>query len=213
MAILKDGVNGGFTGKVGSVIGYQLNGKWVIKGLPKYSKKNKKGTGKQNSCRSKFTLMQYFLASVLDFIRVGFNLEAKSKGLSAHNLAKSYNMLHAFNADGQIDYAKIRLSQGKLIGPENPAAAAHKAGILFSWDPGLQADYERRYDQVMLLAFDAEGGRAYNSVSGNRRSIGQEVLVIPESKKAKRFHTWIAFISDDRQSISNSVYLGEVAFA
>ncbi|MFD2338304.1 hypothetical protein ACFSNA_18085 [Pedobacter mendelii] len=44
MAILNNGINGGFTDKVGSVIGYQLNGKWVIKGLPKASKKKQIGS-------------------------------------------------------------------------------------------------------------------------------------------------------------------------
>lgn len=42
MALLNDGINGGFTGKAGSIIGYQLNGKWIIKGLPKLSKKIRK---------------------------------------------------------------------------------------------------------------------------------------------------------------------------
>ena len=59
--MLNDGINGGFTGKVRSVIGYQLNGKWIIKGLPKVSRKNKIGTEKQNLSRRKFTLMQLFL--------------------------------------------------------------------------------------------------------------------------------------------------------
>lgn len=69
MAILNDGINGGFTGKAGSVIGYQLNGKWIIKGLPRLSRKNKKGTVEQNACRNKFTLMQMFLSKVLGYIR------------------------------------------------------------------------------------------------------------------------------------------------
>lgn len=210
MAILKDGVNGGFTGKVGSVIGYQLNGKWVIKGLPKLSKKNKKGTGKQNACRSKFSLMQYFLATVLDFIRVGFNLESKSRGMSAHNVAKSYNMLNAFDAEGKIDFSKIRLSHGTLLTPENPTSQSYNEGILFSWDKQLHAGYERKTDQVMLMAFDPDKNIAFNKVSGNRRNEGEELLLIPERNRLHDYHTWIAFIADDRESISDSIYLGLV---
>jgi hypothetical protein len=210
MAILKDGVNGGFTGKVGSVIGYQLNGKWVIKGLPKLSKKNKKGTDKQNKCRSKFTTIQTFLSYVLDFIRVGFNLEAKAKGMSAHNFAKSYNMLHAFNGNGEIDYSRIKLAQGKLLGPADAAVQVHQNGLLFCWDQQISAGYERRSDQVMLLAFHAEGGFAYRRLSGNRRSAGQELLEIPRERISMGYHTWMAFIADDRQSISDSIYLGKV---
>jgi hypothetical protein len=39
MAILEDGPNGGFRGKVGSVYGYNLNGKCVIRGARKKSTK------------------------------------------------------------------------------------------------------------------------------------------------------------------------------
>ncbi len=35
MAVLKNGANGGFSGKVGSIVGYELNGQDVIRGLPK----------------------------------------------------------------------------------------------------------------------------------------------------------------------------------
>ncbi|MNL13348.1 hypothetical protein D3C87_1342520 [compost metagenome] len=34
MAILKAGINGPFSGKVGSVVGYELNGQTVIRSLP-----------------------------------------------------------------------------------------------------------------------------------------------------------------------------------
>jgi len=33
MAILKNGANGGFSGKVGSIVGYELSGQDVIRGL------------------------------------------------------------------------------------------------------------------------------------------------------------------------------------
>ena len=69
--------------------------------------------------------MQTFLSYVLDFIRVDFNLEAKAKGMSAHNLAKSYNMVHAFNENGEIDFSRIMLAQGKLLGPANAAVQVH----------------------------------------------------------------------------------------
>ena len=132
MAILNDGINGGFTGKVGSVIGYQLNGKWVIKGLPKVSRKNKIGTEKQNLSRRKFTLMQLFLREVLGYIRIGFNLEAKKRMMTAHNVAKSLNMLQAFNEDNTIDFSKITLTYGNLTGAQSSSHFADDAGIHFT---------------------------------------------------------------------------------
>lgn len=212
MAILKDGVNGGFTGKVGSVIGYQLNGQWVIKGLPKPNKKNKKGTADQNKCRGKFTLMQGFLSTVLYFIRVGFNLEAKLRMISAHNVAKSYNMLHAFSEDGQIIYSKIRLTQGDLQGADEPTVAAAENGLQFSWNNKLVTGFQNTDDQVMLLAYNKESKKAYYFLSGARRKKGTDLLEIPDFYKGNAFHTWISFIADDRESISNSVYVGLIIY-
>jgi len=212
MAILNDGINGGFTGKVGSVIGYQLNGKWIIKALPKPSKKNKKGTDQQNKCRSKFSLIQSFLSRILDFIRVGFHLEAKSKGMSAHNAAKSYNMLHAFDEQGNIDYTKIRLCQGNLLPVENASVKVSENGLLFQWDTQNGAGYIRADDQVMLMAFDENINLAVRTVSGNRRRSGEHLLKIPQYGMGLRFHTWIAFVADNRESISNSVYLGTIEY-
>lgn len=207
MATLKDGINGGFTGKVGSVIGYQLNGKWVIKGLPKLSNKNKKGTDKQNKCRSKFSLIQSFLSYVLDFIHVGFHLYARAKHMSAHNAAKSYNMLYAFDEQGQIDYTQVRLCQGNLLPPENAVVKAAENGLLFNWDIQNSAGYIRANDQVMLMAYDENSNLAFRTVSGNRRRSGEQLLKIQEHGIGKRYHTWMAFIADNRESISNSVYL------
>lgn len=156
MAILNDGINGGFTGKVGTVVGYQLNGKWVIRSLPKSSIKNRVGTSKQQNCRHKFVQMQHFLSRVLGFIRVGFNLEARAGQMSAHNAAKSYNMIHAFDDAGTIDYSKVRLTQGILPGPQNAAVQVSPKGLRFTWENSYEENTERAYDQVMLMAFNGK---------------------------------------------------------
>ncbi|WP_410219572.1 DUF6266 family protein [Pedobacter sp.] len=112
MAVIKDGINGGFTGTVGIVSGYYLYGKWVIRAKRTPSLKNKIGSARQNACRSKFSLMQQFLKPIVGFVRIGFNMESKKRMMSAHNVAKSYNMLNAQQANGEIDYAKVCLTYG-----------------------------------------------------------------------------------------------------
>ncbi|WP_316832380.1 DUF6266 family protein [Pedobacter aquatilis] len=212
MAILNEGINGGFTGKVGSVIGYQLNGKWVIRGLPKFSQKNKIGTAKQQVCRKKFTLMQHFLAGVFYYIKTGFNLESKRRGISAHNAAKSFNMINAFNEAGEIDYSKIILTYGVLEQPNVPKHYIDDSGLHFSWEINSTGGNGRTTDQVMVLAYNKTNKRADCIFSGNRRYIGKETLEIPNLTKGDTFHTWISFISDDRTSISISVYIGQITY-
>lgn len=210
MATFKQGINGGFTGKVGSVIGYQLNGKWVMKGLPKPSPKNKKGTVQQKACRSGFTKMQHFLKPLIIFIRVGYNLESKLRMMTVHNAAKSYNMLNALDANGDIDCTKICLTFGSLIGAENPSVVKDDAGLHFRWENNAANNWVRENDQVMVIAYNVIAQRAYFKLSGARRSDGMETIEIPAFEKDNELHTWISFIADNRQSIAMSSYTGNI---
>lgn len=216
MAILNSGPNGGFSGKAGSVVGYYRYGKWVIRGLPRYSPKNKAGSAEQNKYRSRFSKIQAFLKPILPFIRVGFNLEAKRNGNSAHNSAKSWNMLNAFNEDGEIDYTAFRFSMGDLPGAVDAAVDEGENQLIFTWrDNSKDAGSEwifREDDQVMILICDTKTNISFGIMSGARRSSEREVIAIERFKNATDHHMWISFISDDRQLIANSCYVGMVRF-
>ena len=111
MAIIENGINGGLTGTVGTVTGYYLHGKYVIRSKRKTSKKNKIGCATQ---RSRLTIMQQFLKPIVGFVKIGFNMESKKRMMTTHNVAKSYNMLNSQNANGAIDYAKVCLTYGNI---------------------------------------------------------------------------------------------------
>lgn len=219
MAILTGGINGGFSGKAGSYVGYYQHGKWVIRGLPKLSRKNKKGTKKQNLCRSKFKRMQYFLGPILSFIRIGFNLEGKKNGNTAHNSAKSWNMLNGFDDNGELNYPAIRVSSGYLEGAADANVEGNDHELIFTWRDN--SDYEgdfsqktrlRSMDQVMLLAYDVKHNQVYSIFSGARRKACREVLEINTPLANQEFHTWISFIADNRESISQSIYTGKITY-
>lgn len=210
MAIVTGGINGPFKGKVGSIIGYQLNGQNVIKGLPKKSAKNKRGSIAQKACRSKFIKIQRFLKPILPFIQIGFNMEARSRLLSAHNAAKSYSLLNAFTVDGELDYSKVMVTYGDLPKPLNVKVETDDIGLHFSWTDNSDRRADHSNDQVMLLAYDIAEGFPYFMFSGARRKAVQETLAISKRSKGKELHLWIAFISDNRQQISMSTYVGTV---
>lgn len=212
MAIVTGGINGPFKGKVGSIIGYQLNGQNVIKGLPKKSAKNKRGSVAQKACRSKFIKIQQFLKPILPFIQIGFNMEARSRQLSAHNAAKSYSLLNAFTVDGELDYSKVLVTYGDLPSPLDVNVDKDDVGLHFTWTDNSTRRTDQSNDQVMLLAYDLEKGDTHFMFSGARRKAGHETLEISKGSKGKELHLWIAFISDDRQLISMSTYAGSVAW-
>jgi hypothetical protein len=212
MAIIENGANGGFTGKAGSVTGYYANGKWIIRGLRKLSAKNKKGTEKQKASRNRFALMQKFLAPITPFIRIGFNMESKKRMMTAHNVAKSYNMLNAQEPDGTIDYSKVCMSYGNSIGAEGIKVAIVENGLHFSWIDNSEGEYERGHDNVMLIAYDLNANYAEAEMGGAKRKKCAETLIIEDIDPGNSYHTWISFISNDRLQISMSTYCGVYTF-
>lgn len=212
MAIVTGSAMGIFKGKLGESVAYLLNGKNVVRSIPEKSEKNKRGSITQNVNRSRFTRIQYFLQPILLFIRVGFNIEGRSRQMSAHNAAKSYNMLNAFSPEGEIDYSKVLVSFGNLEGAVDVTVIQDDAGLHFSWTNNTNPPLVRSDDQVMLLAYSPANGSVKIMLSGARRKAGYESLEIDKFKKGHEIHTWIAFISDDRQHISMSTYVGKIDF-
>lgn len=212
MATIENGITGGFSGKVGNIIGYQLNGRWVIKALPKPNKQNRIGTAEQKACRSAFSKMQFFLNPLVDFVRVGFNLERKKRMMTAHNVAKSYNMLHAQDANGDIVYDKVLLTYGSLLSAENPKVDRVDEGLIFSWDYINTLNYNRQHDQVMIVAYSLENKKAFKILSGAKRMTKSQILEIDKKEIGNELHMWISFIADDRESIAMSTYVGSIVY-
>ncbi|MGY3052232.1 hypothetical protein ACVWYG_000422 [Pedobacter sp. UYEF25] len=212
MAILKNGINGAFSGKVGSVYGYERFGQACIRGARKPSAKNKEGSVKQQLSRSKFNRAQEFLTHILHFVRIGFNIESKKRQMTAHNLAKSYLLTIGFDEDGLMDCSKVLVSAGTLMGAANPVVLVSDEGFHVRWDTEGYEVWERNSDQVMLLAYIP--GTAYQETitSGAKWKMGKETLAMDASWLGKSFHIWMAFIAEDSQNISTSQYLGEHRF-
>ncbi len=219
MAILENGPNGGFRGKAGSYIGYQIYGKWVIRGIPKLSEKNKKGSTLQKVSRSRFTLMQHFLSPLLYFLRVGFKLASIKNQNSAYNSAKSYNMLNAFDEQDSIIYEKICLTQGRLTGAEGVTVEKDDVGLHFSWVNNSDYSALRKKnealcsDQVMLVAYNVKAKCVDTITSGATRETCRESLIIKRQySSGTELHLWISFVSEDRENIATSSYLGSIVY-
>lgn len=86
MGKIRKGVLGGFSGKVGPVIGFSWNGISYMRSLPQHF--NDARTPRQLQQRAKFNKAMEFLTPIKDYIRVGYNTYAVKK--SAFNAAVSY---------------------------------------------------------------------------------------------------------------------------
>ena len=224
MARLKFGPWGAIIGKLGNTIGYIRKGIPVLRMRPHPS--TKKRTVGQKATTQRFQLIIKFMPMVNDFTNIGFRMAAKNTTKTAQNLAVSYNTKNAIKGeypDQEIDFTKLRLCEGKLPLPANIEITTENLGneirINYNWDMDASIFYARKRDQVMMLAYLPE----YHSVkfldSGARRSELHDHLVVKRNhgsvnlpQMATYAEVYIAFISNDRESISNSLYCGKVDF-
>ncbi|NQX40686.1 hypothetical protein SAMN05421820_10490 [Pedobacter steynii] len=208
MAKITKGLLGGFSGKVGTVVGYTLYGIDRMRSLPD---RTAPPTVNELKNRSRFKLIQEVVNCIKDLVKVGFkDYWTVSGGTRA---ALSYNRRFALKTNEEADYidpAQFKISGGTLPGLTTAVVVQEREDMLrFSWNPA-NIDGGSPYDQVMLLAIDMQDRKAAYQCTGNFRSSGTDVLQLPEALKGKEVDVYIAVVAKDRCSQSESQYLGRL---
>lgn len=208
MATLKNGINGPFKGKVGSVVGSSRNDTDYIKGISERTAPFTKGELKN---QGKFALAQSWLKPLTTYVRAGFkDYNKTAKGFVA---AKSFLMKNAIRLEGDtyiVDPSLMQVSFGDLpLAEELMVELIPGNGLKFSWNPEWLTDTDPD-DQVMLLAYNVTGHEAYYTITGQFRKTGTDLLSLPTDQGIS-YDVYIAFVSADRTRQSHSAYLGEIA--
>src|SRR5688572_12614649 len=116
MGIMSNGPHGPVYGKVGNLVTYRLLNKDVTRMV---GENNKAPSVKQLACRQQMAVVIQFLKPIVEFINLGFMVEAAKADIYAHNMAVSYNKLHGLVGEYPgllIDYSKVLVAQGSLSG-------------------------------------------------------------------------------------------------
>jgi hypothetical protein len=215
MARIKNGILGPIVGSIANVTGCIRLGVPVLKKKIQPTVVSKHRTPKQKGVTTKFQLAMQFIKPVTPFINIGFSLN-RAPGQTAHNVAVSKILAQGFKGDFpdmELNFPNIIVTHGGLAPAENPRVELENGTTLrFSWDSDPEDYSDRKRDQVMLLAFSPETHTAFFLKSGARRSEGTEFLQVYPELENQSFQTYISFISDDRQMIANSSYIGEVSY-
>ena len=203
-------VTGSAVGKVSNAVFYRLNGQEVIRGTGKKKIfKSKKVFAQNDSIR----LLMNVFAKVKPFIKAGFKNEAAGSTRNYHNLATSYNRIHAIDFIEDVPvlrYDKVLLSRGRAQPPLNAKVKANPEGLEFSWDTVPDLPWDTNQDQAMTLAWFPELNEALFNIAGAHRRTGTDQLNLPPSLQSQKMEVYMAFVSEDRESVSNSIYLGNL---
>lgn len=213
MGTIKQGILGGFSGKVGTVIGGSWKGISYMRSQAQ-SVSNPRTTGQVNQ-RTKFTLALSFLKPLTELIRVGFKLYASKQ--TAFNAAMSYTLANAISGtssdDYSLEYSSALVSRGSLTGATNGAANASGGSIVVSWDDNSDIGSASATDLSIIAVLNPTKGEAVTETAGAVRSAGTETIDLPSDWIGDEVQVYLGFVSEDKTAVANSVYLGAFTVA
>lgn len=211
MATINQGVMGGFSGTVGTVVGGNWNGIDYMR-AKQPGRKDAKSLAQLDQ-RVRFRTVIQFLKPIKAFLQVGF--KNRKVGLSAHNAASSYNLHNALMGvypDYSIDYSKVKVSLGTLPGALNPVVIGGQDGkLLFSWANNCDKIGAMANDKVVLIVYHPEKKNALSLLIGNSRMTGSQTFELPHGFGGENLQCYMAFRNANQTKISDSQYVGSIS--
>lgn len=212
MAKYRKGILGSFSGKVGNVVGGTWNGIDYMRSIPNNRKDPK--TDAQMAQRERFKLVNVFLQKIKPVVNTGFM--TGKKRMTALNRASSYNIKNAISGEypeQKINFEALMISRGDLIPPRDSLAeSTTPIQVDFSWSDNSGVGSAKADDRALILAYNTTKDRAiFIAEDGPQRQDGQYALEVPAGYGGDSMETYLAFVSADGTTSSDSEYLGTVA--
>ena len=204
MGIIKSGILGGFSGKVGAVVGTSWKGKAIMRSQAQ-SVTNPRTTAQVEN-RNRFKYVFEFATSILSSIVKPLN-DRFAQGMSGYNLFCSRNK-GLFLADGEFVPANLVLSVGKL---------GDTVITLFDFTNEYEASVE--YSKVLSGAYQSLTDKAYAVVVDNAGIVlgtssavatrNDEQVLITLNRAlvgGEAVHAAIAFLRADGSMVGNTAH-------
>ena len=153
MAKQQFGINDGYRGSVGTVIGYQWRGQWCLRARPRFVHNPR--TERQQQNRLLFKAVWNFATQLRMPLRFGLRQTAMESHMTECNRFLRLNKgLFALDTEGRlrVDYGNLAVSEGPVapIGFEEPVVEGNTVTIPFEKNPlHRQANGD---DEVYVLA-------------------------------------------------------------
>lgn len=210
MATFEKGILGGFSGKVGNVVGARWRGKNVMRSLPQRG--DYTPTENQILQRERFRTVVKFLTPIKGLVSKYFGKKQGDK--SPYNMATSYHLKEALIEVGDdfvIDYPKVLISKGDLRGLDNPSiTAAANQVVNMAWTDNSGQGNANPLDQLVVVFYapDLEVFQVFEP-AGTREETAVQ-LTMPAFLSGSEMTAWATFVTADNNKAAVSSYLGTV---
>ena len=207
MAKQRFGINDGYRGSVGTVIGYQWRGQWCLRARPRFVHNPR--TERQQQNRLLFKAVWNFATQLRMPLRFGLRQTAMESHMTECNRFLRLNKgLFALDTEGRlrVDYENLAVSEGSVapIGFEEPVVEGNTVTIPFEKNPlHRQANGD---DEVYVLALcpGLEDNRLSASAYRRQKSIS---ITLPDDWQEHEVHLY-GFVVDYAGRASESAYIG-----
>ena len=210
MATFEKGILGGFSGKVGNVVGSRWRGKNVMRSLPQRG--NYTATEKQEEQRQKFKVVIGFLSPIVEVLSRYFGSPQGDK--SRTNLATSYHLKNAVlsTPTGMVmDYEKVLISKGDLRGIDGGTVAAAAGQVLnFSWQDNSGQGKATTTDQLMVVVYAPDLELFYTNIAVATRDATTAAVTLPNFMATFEVEVWASFSKPETNFAAISTYMGAV---
>ena len=213
MAKLDMGILGGFSGRVGTVVGYYRRGAWFVRAYQPHIKDRKSAA--QLEQRSRFKAMIQFASPATPVLRVGLRRTAADWQITEGNAFLKINK-ECFPRESRntrntrdsrdsrnsraIDYPSLQFSRGSLAAPAALQYAVDEGGVLsVRWAAGGG----RLADRIHIYVY-CPAAMTGIALQGERGRHGLQTL-LPQDFVGNELHLW-AFAAAADGMVSPTVY-------
>lgn len=211
MGTIKQGILGGFSGKVGTVVGASWKGIAYMRSMAQSVKDRR--SSRQVAHRAKFAMLIDLLKQFTDFI--GFSFRECARKMTEFNAAFQINynngVISGTYPSLTIDASKIVVARGSLTGV--PSATAEISGGMakISWTDNSGEGDALATDKALLVFYNITKNQVVAFANtGKTRTNGSYSTSVVDAWAGDSVACYLAFQKADGSVVSDSVYAGTV---
>lgn len=211
MGTFSKGILGGFSGKVGNVVGARWRGKDIMRSLP--TRGTYTPTQAQLEQRDRFTTVIKFLTPIKEILSAYFGKQQGDK--SSFNLATGYHIKEALLPDPLdtfvIDYPKVLIGKGDLRGISNGSVTPDSFQVLnVFWDDNSGQGNAAATDELVVVVYNETLNLFETANPAGTRNLTTVQLTLPAYWAGLELQVWATFVTADKKLAATSTYLGAV---
>lgn len=211
MGTFSKGILGGFSGKVGNVVGARWRGKDIMRSLP--TRGTYTPTEAQLEQRDRFKTAVMFLSPIKDILSAYFGKPQGDK--STFNLATGYHIRYALLPDPLetfvIDYPKVLIGKGDLRGLSNGSVTPAAFQILdILWDDNSGQGNAAATDELVVVIYCETLNLFETANPAGTRNVTTAQITLPAYWAGLEVQVWATFVTADKKLAATSTYLGAV---